>query len=30
VNHRTTTADVEAVIDEVLRSGREVFSGAQP
>jgi len=30
VNHRTTAADVEAVIDEVLRSGREVFSGAQP
>ena len=30
VNHRTTAADVEAVINEVLRSGRELSSGAQP
>jgi glutamate/tyrosine decarboxylase-like PLP-dependent enzyme len=29
VNHRTTAADVEAVIDEVLRVGRELSTGAQ-
>jgi aromatic-L-amino-acid decarboxylase len=29
VNHRTTSADVFAVIDEVLRVGRELSSGAQ-
>jgi hypothetical protein len=29
VNHRTTSADVEAVIDEVLRVGRELSTGAQ-
>ena len=29
VNHRTTAADVEAVIYEVLRVGRELSSGAQ-
>jgi glutamate/tyrosine decarboxylase-like PLP-dependent enzyme len=29
VNHRTTAADVEAVVDEVLEVGREFSSGAQ-
>ena len=29
VNHRTTAAGVEAVIDEVLRVGKELSSGAQ-
>ena len=29
VNHRTTAADVEAVIEEVLRVGKELSSGAQ-
>ena len=28
VNHRTTLADVEEVIDEVLKAGRELSSGA--
>jgi len=29
VNHRTTLADVEAVVDEVLQVGRELSPGAQ-
>jgi aromatic-L-amino-acid decarboxylase len=29
VNHRTTAADVEEVIDEVLRAGRELSMGAR-
>jgi glutamate/tyrosine decarboxylase-like PLP-dependent enzyme len=29
VNHRTTVADVDEVIDEVLRAGRELTAGAQ-
>ena len=29
VNHRTTVSDVEAFIDEVLRVGKELSSGAQ-
>ena len=29
VNHRTTAGDVEAVIDEVLQVGKELFSRAQ-
>ena len=29
VNHRTTSADVDAVIDEVLNVGKELSSGAQ-
>jgi aromatic-L-amino-acid/L-tryptophan decarboxylase len=29
VNHRTTAADVEDVIDEVLKAGRKLASGAQ-
>jgi aromatic-L-amino-acid/L-tryptophan decarboxylase len=29
VNHRTTPADVEEVIDEVLKAGRHLSSGAQ-
>ena len=29
VNHRTTPADVEEVVDEVLTVGRELSSGAQ-
>jgi hypothetical protein len=29
VNHRTTAADVDAVIDEVLKVGKEWSSGAQ-
>jgi len=29
VNHRTTTADVEQVVDEVLAIGREIESGAE-
>ncbi|HEY4900587.1 MAG TPA: pyridoxal-dependent decarboxylase [Terriglobales bacterium] len=29
VNHRTTAADVDEVIDEVLKAGKELSSGAQ-
>lgn len=29
VNHRTTVADVEEAVDEVLRAGRELSSGAE-
>jgi glutamate/tyrosine decarboxylase-like PLP-dependent enzyme len=30
VNHRTTQADVEAVVDEVIAVGRELIKGNQP